>query len=257
MSVSNALASNAHNEVDASLRADLTRLNSMRVLFGHQSVGDNLLAGIRQLSQDANVQLNVAEVKSARGVGPNTFAHMYVAENTQPLKKLKSFEEALAGQGHQLDLAVLKFCYVDIHPKTDIAGLFGLYRDSVEKLRSGNPSIRIMHVTAPITVIQSGFKAKLKRLMGQAPYGIQENIRREAFNDLLRRHYAGKDVVFDLAKLESTTPDGKPQVVNWKGSAVPALVPDYTDDGEHLNTTGQRYAARAFIASMVSAARKN
>ncbi|MBK6652166.1 MAG: SGNH/GDSL hydrolase family protein [Betaproteobacteria bacterium] len=257
MSVSNAFAFSVHNEVDASLRADLTRLSSMRVLFGHQSVGDNLLAGIRQLSQDANFKLNIAEVKSAHGVAPNTFAHMYVAENTQPLKKLKSFEEALVGQGLPLDLAVLKFCYVDIHAQTDIAGLFGQYRDSVEKLRSSNPSIRIMHVTAPITVIQSGIKAKLKRLMGQAPYGIQENIRREVFNDLLRRHYAGKDVVFDLAKLESTTPDGKPLSVDWKGVAVPALVPSYTDDGEHLNATGQKHAARAFIASMVSAAGKN
>ena len=109
MSVSNALASNAHNEVDASLRADLTRLNSMRVLFGHQSVGDNLLAGIRQLSQDANVQLNVAEMKSARAVGPNTFAHMYVAENTTPLNKLKSFEKAFTAQGDQVDLQLLIF----------------------------------------------------------------------------------------------------------------------------------------------------
>ena len=257
MSVSNALASNAHNEVDASLRADLTRLNSMRVLFGHQSVGDNLLAGIRQLSQDANVQLNVAEVKSARGVGPNTFAHMYVAENTQPLKKLKSFEEALAGQGHQLDLAVLKFCYVDIHPKTDIAGLFGLYRDSVEKLRSTNPSMRIVHVTAPITTIQTGVKATLKRLVGRAPYGVQENMQREAYNALLRKHYSERDTVFDLAKVESTAPDGKTLTVNWNGVTVPALLPDFSDDGEHLNSAGQRHAARAFVASLATAARKN
>lgn len=257
MSVSTTFASNLPSDDDAALRADLTRLSSMRIYFGHQSVGDNLLGGVSLLSKDANVRLNVAEIKSARDVGPNTFAHTYVAENTQPLKKLKSFEAAMGGKGHQLDMAVLKFCYVDIHTQTDVSALFGQYRDSVEKLRSTNPSMRIVHVTTPITAIQTGVKATLKRLLGRAPYGVQENMQRETYNALLRKHYAGRDTVFDLAKVEATGPDGKTLAIDWNGVAVPALVPGYSDDGEHLNPVGQRHAARAFIASLATAAGKN
>jgi lysophospholipase L1-like esterase len=36
--------------------------------------------------------------------------------------------------------------------------------------------------------------------------------------------------------------------VAWKGQDVPALVPDYTEDGGHLNTVGRQRVARALVA---------
>lgn len=57
--------------------------------------------------------------------------------------------------------------------------------------------------------VQTGWKALVKRLLGRAPYGTVENVRREEYSRLLRQAYAGREPVFDLARVESTAPDGR------------------------------------------------
>jgi hypothetical protein len=60
-------------------------------------------------------------------------------------------------------------------------------------------------------------------------------VRREQFNELMRAEYGPKEL-FDLAKFESTYPDGTRE----RGDKSHfALVPDYTDDGGHLNARGR------------------
>ncbi len=272
---------------DASLRTDLERIAQRRIFFGHQSVGMNLLDGVKQLTMKTGVSVRVAKVETASGVEPAMIGHTLIAENGDPLRKLKSFEQAMGMQSTGLDIALnkaprsklrgintalqtagfrqhspqgagnlpeeMKFCYVDFTAETNVQALFASYRATMDGLRARNPGTAFVHVTAPLTIVQGGLKAQIKQFFGYAPlYGTLENMRREEFNALLRQTYQGHEPVFDLARIESTSPDGAAETVKWKGSVVPAMAPAYTDDGGHLNAAGRLRAARELVSVLAS-----
>jgi lysophospholipase L1-like esterase len=239
---------------DDALRADLTVLTGKRIYFAHQSVGANLLDGVAMLSRETGVPLRIVETPSAAGLVPGTLGHFFVPENGEPLRKLANFEKAL-GSGSAADIALIKFCYVDIDTSTDAAALFARYQETLAELRATNPHTTFVHVTLPLTTAQAGWKALAKRLVGRAPYGTIENVRREQYNALLRRAYAGREPLFDLARIESTAPDGSAVTVAWDGGVAPAMASVYTDDGGHLNEKGRLVAARALLAVLAQAAR--
>ncbi|MDH4235314.1 MAG: hypothetical protein OEV15_09315 [Gallionella sp.] len=238
--------------VDASLRAELERVAQRRIFFGHQSVGGNLLDGVRQLATMTGVPVRVVEAPTASSVKPATIGHTPVARNGDPFQKLQSFEKALGDQPTGLDIALVKFCYVDINASTDAKALFARYRATIDGLQAKNPGTTFVHVTAPLTVVQSGLKESLKRLFGRAPYGTIENLHREEYNTLLRQAYLGREPLFDLARVESTAPDGTEVKVEWKGSVAPAMAPAYTDDGGHLNAAGRLRAARELVSVLAA-----
>jgi len=210
----------------------------LRIYFGHQSVGANILHGVKELGQTSGLRLAIKDE--------------FLAENGDPLRKLENFKKAV-GEGSRYDIALMKFCYVDIDADTDVRALFERYRATLAELRAANPRTTFVHVTLPLTTAQTGPKALAKRLLGRAPYGTIENVRRAEYNSLLRRTYAGREPIFDLARLEATAPDGTLAMVTWDGSTVPAMAPAYTDDGGHLNAAGRARAAREFLAVLASA----
>ena len=248
-----ALVTSAH-AADGALRADLEVLAAKRILFAHQSVGANILEGVGQLSREAGVPIRIVQTPRAAALGEGTFGHFFVPENGEPLRKLANFETAL-GSGSKADIALIKFCYVDFDASTDPAALFARYQTTIAELRARNPHTVFVHVTAPLTTAQTGFKALAKRLLGRAPYGTIENVRRAQYNELLRRAYAGREPLFDLARVESIAPDGSAATVEWQGSIVPAMAGAYTDDGGHLNRAGEALAARELVKVLASAAR--
>lgn len=248
------LAATMAHAADEALRADLTLLASKRIYFAHQSVGGNLLDGVAMLSREAGVPVRIVETPRAAGLAPGTLGHFFVPENGAPLHKLANFEKAL-GSGSAADIALVKFCYVDIDAATDAAALFAHYQETIAELRARNPRTTFVHVTLPLTTAQTGWKALAKRMLGRAPYGTIENVRREQYNALLRRAYAGREPLFDLARIESTAPDGSAVTVAWDGAVVPAMAGAYTDDGGHLNEQGRLIAGRALVAVLAHAAR--
>jgi hypothetical protein len=233
------------SEADARLKDDLVQVSGRRIYFGHQSVGWNLIDGLRKLAEREGVALRIVEVKGSLEVAPGTFAHGPVEANGAPLRKLESFTAIMGGGPRSpVEIALMKFCYVDFGAETDSRKLFERYRATIEDLRLRNPGTAFVHVTAPLTTIQEGPKAFAKRLLGMAPGGVRENARREEFNALLREEYRGRDSIFDLAALESTREDGSRVTVEWQGKPVPLLDGSYTDDGGHLNELGRIRAAR-------------
>jgi len=242
----------AVHAADSALRADLDRIAHERVYFGHQSVGANLLEGVKQLADGAGVPLRIIESPSAGAVAAGSIAHVFLAENGAPLRKLESFKTAL-GEGARVDVALMKFCYVDVNGDTDAKALFERYRATITELRAKNPRTTFVHVTLPLTTAQTGWKALAKRMLGRAPYGTVENLRREEYNTLLRRTYRGREPIFDLARVESTAPDGTTTRVSWNGSIAPAMVVAYTEDGGHLNAQGKLLAARELIKVLAAA----
>jgi hypothetical protein len=237
---------------DARVRAELQELSARTLFFGHQSVGRNILDGVKQLAAGEGVPLRVVETKgAAAGIAPKTFAHGEVPENGDPVRKLRSFEQALTSGG-PVDIAFVKFCYVDIGPGTDVAALFAEYQATMARLKAQHPATTFVHVTAPLTTLQGGWKAAVKKVLGRLPQGVVENARREEFNALLRKAVEGKEPLFDLARAESTRPDGTPETFEWSGRRIPALVSEYSDDGGHLNGKGRLVAARRLVSVLAA-----
>jgi hypothetical protein len=238
---------------EAAVQKPLSRLSQLRVFFGHQSVGMNLLDGVREVaSRHPEIPLRVSEVSGELPAG--TFGHAFVAENGKPELKLEGFERALSsGIGAVADVALLKFCYADFSRDTDPAALFARYQATLRALRPRYPRLTFVHVTVPLTTVDTGAKSAVKRLLGRAPGGLLENARREEFNELLRGAFAGKEPLFDLALLESTAPTGAREQHGWKGRMIPALLPAYTEDGGHLASNARSRMAEELIAVLASA----
>lgn len=241
----------AHAEVnDAKLHADLVRVAQQRIFFGHQSVGENLLEGIKKLSISAAVPVKIVEVVTAGDVKQPMIGQTFIPENGKPLMKLNSFEQDMGSKPTGLDIAMMKFCFVDITADTDVKDLFSKYRKTIEDLQAKNPGTTFVHITAPLTSEKSGFKEFLKRVIGRG--GSAVNVRREEYNSILRKTYAGREPIFDLARVESTSPSGTEVTVKLNGTVAPAMDPEYTDDGGHLNNLGKLRAARELISVLAS-----
>lgn len=229
----------------AGLKQDLQSIASSTILFGHQSVGANVLDGLRALAHGVGVELRVAEVKGAAELRPGTFGHVFVAANGDPGRKLKSFTTALAGGDP--DVALVKFCYVDFDADTDARALFDVYQATLRELRAQHPRTTFVHVTVPLQSEEDLVKSLLKKLLGKRNGAIPSNARREEFNSLLRSTFAGEPL-FDLARVESTDSSGKPVSSKLDGRTVPVLDSEYTDDGGHLNAAGSWRAALALVS---------
>jgi hypothetical protein len=241
-----------HARAETALKGTLQAIADRRIFFGHQSVGMNLLDGLQELAKAEGVALKVVEA-SAPGVPPGTIAHAFLEENGAPLKKIAAFSRAFtSGVAAGADVALMKVCYVDITEATDVAALFATYRKTLAEAQAANPGTVFVHVTAPLQTVEDGVRALAKRLLGKPLWGSQHNARREEFNELLRREYAGKAPIFDLAKVEATRPDGGTETSRWQGRDVRTLVPAYSDDGGHLNPEGRRRAARE-LATVLAA----
>lgn len=233
---------------DASVAASVWEaLSRTKVYFGHQSVGHDILDGVRALMKDASgARLDIRETADPAAFAQPVFAHSPIGKNTAPLTKIEHFRRVLeSGVGDAADIAFFKLCYVDIHGGTDVEALIRAYDEAMAALRARFPKLTIAVVTAPLTAIPSGLKESVKKLLGRGEPDKAANAKREAFNAHLRGKYG--PLVFDLAGLESTAPDGARTAFDADGRAIPALYPGYTMDGGHLNAEGSRIAAAGLL----------
>jgi len=100
--------------------------------------------------------------------------------------------------------------------------------------------------------MDEGFKDWAKRLLGRPIKDPYANVKRNQFNHLLRTELEGKELIFDLARIESTFPDGSRASFTNAGKTYDALVPDYTYDGGHLNEAGRRMVAEQFLVFLAT-----
>ena len=239
---------------DPALRAQLEQLAQHRVFFAHQSVGGNLIEGLQSLARDNGVALQVRDVARDPNVPNQTFGHVFVGVNGKPLEKLDEYRDRLVKQrSTPPDLAMVKLCFLDFTASTDPKAVFARYQSDLAVLRAQLPTTRFVHVTTPLTTIESGPKVWLKRLLGNTPWGVIENQKREQYNELMRSAYAGREPLFDLARLESTAEDGSKTLTTWGDTRTPAMTPVYTSDGSHLNPHGERVAARSLAGVLAQA----
>ncbi len=229
----------------------LEKLQQVQLFFGHQSVGMNILSGIETVAEDHQVDLTIIETSSANGLPEPCLAHAYVGKNFQPLTKLDAFTNKInSGMGEAVDIAFMKFCYVDIDADTDVEALFEAYQNTLNSLKSSYPEVTFVHFTAPLKSQSSGAKAIIKKTLGKSANESSNNINRERYNALIREAYEGNAPLFDLAEVESTYPDGSRSSHTENGFTYYSMVSTYTDDGGHLNTAGQEVVANALIQEL-------
>lgn len=223
-------------------------LAAKRVYFGHQSVGVNIMDGVAAvLAAEPRLGLRVVTGEADLATG-GAFLHGPVGRNGDPGGKTDDFAARLDGPlAGRVDIAFHKYCYVDVTAASDVPALFDRYRAAMARLAAAHPDVEFVHVTTPLVTVPGGAAARVKRMLGRVPGRAADDLARERFNELMRREYAGREPVFDLAAIESTRPDGTRETIDVGGERAYALVPAYASDGSHLNETGGRRVAEELL----------
>lgn len=227
----------------------LDRLAGRRIYFGHQSVGYDIVQGIGDiLAARGDHGIRIVESKDPGAFEAPVFAHSAIGANEKPLTKVAEFSSFVRERLHgAVDVAFFKFCYADVRSETDVDKLFEAYRDSMGALSEAFPAVHLVHVTTPLTVIQSGPKAWLKQFVGRPDLHALANVRRAQLNALIFEAFQGQPV-FDLAHWESTWESGEARSFDHEGRTFRSLVDDYSYDGKHLNQRGRRWIAAHLLA---------
>ena len=225
---------------------DWRNLGRLSVVFGHQSVGNNLLSGVERLAAWEKARIAIREQR--QGPALAGINHFLIGRNGDPAAKIRDFAAAIdAGAAQGADVAMMKLCYADFNATTDARQVAEQYISSLESLSRRYPDTRFVAVTVPLRAVQTGAKAWGKRLLGQLPGGYLDNARRGEFNTRLRERYLATGRLFDLARAESDA-SGECCRVSVDGQEVETLNPELTQDGGHLNERGQVLVGSAFLS---------
>ena len=233
------------------------RLAGQRIYFGHQSVGANVMKGVEELLEaNPSIGLRVQSYEGTSELAPGTFAHGRVGSNFDYASKIDGFVDLVDRElGGHVDVAFFKFCFVDITPETDVQQVFDRYTKALSDLARRHPDTIFVHSTVPLTwrqkapaALVSAAKMQVKRLLGLPIGGAFRNANRNRLNAMLRRHYEGREPIFDIARIESTRADGSRCA--WKAGTRYAMAPEYTDDGGHLNAHGRRWVAEQLLIQL-------
>ena len=229
------------------------KLAKKKIYFGHQSVGYNILDGVRDLMREnPDIKLNIVETADRADFNVGIFAHSKLGDNYNPISKLNAFAEYIDnGIGGEVDFIFMKFCYLDFNKGSDSENIFSEYKTTIYDVKKKHPKMKIIHVTTPLLKIQTGPKAWVKKIIGRPLDGTIDNIKRYEFNRMIINEFRGMDPIFDLAGVESTYPDGTRESFEKDGNTYYAMIPEYTHDGGHLNELGRKKAAKALLLVLV------
>jgi hypothetical protein len=228
------------------------KLNELKIYFAHQSVGYNIVEGIKALEdQNPDLNLKIREINKFSPLDGYGFYHSAIGKNEDPESKIDAFANAMdQGIGNTADIAFLKFCFVDIDSHTDIGKLFEYYTSEMKRLSERYPNVIFVHFTVPLLKEnKKSIKGYIRNLFRKDDgfFDERHNIRRNEFNRLLLDKYAGNEPIFDLAEIESTFPNGSKCTFKSGRETYFAMVPDYTNDGGHLNALGGKKVAEQLL----------
>jgi hypothetical protein len=199
------------------------------------------------------IKLNIIESDDFSRIQGGAFYHSPVSKNTDPQSKMDDFrQKASSVNADQLDIIFLKFCYVDMLAESNPKAVFEYYIKTINEIQKKNKGVKLIHFTVPLTIRQTGVKAWVKKIIGKPIYGEQENMKRFEYNQLLLNNFKGKEPVLDIAKIESTFPDGTRSFFEDSGKTYYSLAPEYTNDGGHLNELGRKRVAERLLLLLAS-----
>ena len=232
----------------------LTDASEATVFFAHQSVGVNVVDGIAAVYANHDVPTPAVVDVTDGQTADAGLLHLRIGTNGDPHGKIHAFDAMIRdGLGDDVDVAMLKLCYVDIRDGADIDAIFTDYRDTIAALQHDYPQTSFVAATVPLNTKRDPV-ATLKGWLGRGDrYGAEHNALREQLNAMIRAEYAGAGALFDIAAIESTAPDGNRSTGRHRGTVYYALDQGYASDHGHLNEAGAVAAAQGFL-SVVSEA---
>lgn len=235
---------------------DLAVFRSAKVFFGHQSVGANVISGVAPTYQAVGESAPaVVETREALSPDAGVLAHAHVGTNGDPFGKFADFASIMDGAlGEQVDVAVLKLCYVDVVASTDVEAVFAAYSATMSDLERRHPGVRFVYTTVPLST-DRGWKATIKSWIGSDDQmGPADNLSRQRYNELVRARFGASGRLFDIAAVEATIAD-TPTLRNADGQDYYVLNAALAADPGHLNDLGARVAATEFIRVVAGASR--
>jgi hypothetical protein len=204
----------------------------------------DILRGIRSLCALAPVFELAANANPP--AGPGVF-HFKTGHNGDPVSKIDEFAGHILAHPTAYDAAAVKLCYADINRFTDTTSVFDHYLGTVKKIATAAPDLHIIHVTVPLRAVRPGLRTRIRLAVGSKVDSLEDNLRRQDYNSLLRTTFPYSSSLYDLAKVEATMPDGNVCSYGYRNTHVPCLYPGFTRDSGHLNDAGSRAAANAFM----------
>jgi len=241
-------------------------LTGKKILFGHASVGNNIISGIEDIIE-SDERFNKFRFYKLAELSQSGFYDFMVRKNRFPKEKCDHFKKTLTDQdiGNSFNIAFFKFCFVDINSNSNVQKIFNYYEETIKHIKEKFPKLTIIHVTIPLTVhswgpkellinLSKGKLRNVKRILSSFKRNLTEgdiaNIKRNEFNEILINKYKVKDPIYDLAKAESTLPDGERVTFKYKGGLYFSLAREYTGDGGHLNKLGRYHAAKELLETL-------
>lgn len=251
-----------YKEINSIPMEEWDQLGQKKIFFGHQSVGNNILEGIKGImKENPEIELNIKEISDGSKLPEGVFAHTHIGKNEDPGAKIDAFVHFMEnGLGNNADLAFFKFCFVDIDSKTDIQKLFDDYKSNMAQLKKKYPETTIIHFTVPLLrKNEPSFKQWIKGVFGKTGgfFANEHNVQRNKFNELIVKEYSGREPIFDLAGIESIYPDGSRETFTEEGETYHSLVPEYTKDGGHLNELGRKRGAEQLLLFLANLKNQN
>ncbi|MGN0065014.1 MAG: hypothetical protein ACI379_12300 [Nocardioides sp.] len=235
---------------------DLRAVAGHRVFFAHKSVGYNIVDALPGVYEDAGLEAPRLDESREAPAGP-ALVHVANGENGDPLGKIAEFDRTMrAGMADEVDVAVLKLCYVDFREgEVDVDEVFAAYRETLAALSRDYPEVAFVAATSPLTT-ERGPMGKVRAALGRGDtLGPEHNVVRERFNVLMRAEYTEPGTLFDIAAVQSTDADGDRVAYERDGSRYYAMDSTLASDPGHLNAAGGRVAASAFLATVAQALR--
>ena len=242
--------------MDEDLINDLKLLANKKIFFGHQSVGNEIILGLQEiLSKVDDVDLKIISLEEMKSNHSFNLVHSHIGKNYEPYTKCEDFEKIIDKYlNNKIDFALMKFCFVDIDKNTNVDELFNQYEQTINALQQKHPRITFIHVSEPLMSIPTGLRTKVKKTLGIEITRELDNIQRNRYNDLLIKTYAN-NLIFDLAKIESTGIDGGRYYFKKDGEIYYSLLDEFTYDGGHLNAIARGLAAKEFIRTLANLVR--
>ena len=223
-----------HTRVDADDKIipkdALDKARNLKVLFGHESVGFNVLQGLERLGRQSpeRYRLDIGHTIEASWYQQHAGLGEFFVRNANNVPgKARAFEAKLrGGVGEAVAAASLKLCWADLQQSADPDAAFKSYVGVMEEMQKAYPRVRFVYWTVPLrreAILQD------KRLR---------------FNELMYAYVKEHNVIlFDIADIECHKPDGT-EFRNETGKK--AMWDGYTNDGGHLNDAGSARVARAW-----------
>jgi hypothetical protein len=231
---------------------DMDKIRNLSILFGHQSVGRNIMNGLIDLrNQNSTYNLTItpsdlnADVTSANYDSGNIFGHQNSGSNGDPDSKNNEFFNFLNNNTQKIDVAFLKYCYVDVMnspASLNAQNVFDNYKTLADSFKTENSNVTLVHFTAALMVNTTS---------------SLDNYQRNLYRQLIINEYSGSDYIFDLSDLESYR-NGSYSTFVYNGTTYLSLDSYYTSDGGHPDSNdADQMIAKALLVLLKKVAEEN